>query len=277
MKNLCVATSVVFSLLCAPASGKAGALEDLLTIVGGPGAAALPAIGRALLIDRAEDGPAQSEGEGPIAALNFERSTRGPKGTSGRYSYPEARPVSFAETAHIVPMSESLWTMKQVVDDFNKNRTPEQVAAIIVVKTEFCCTNRFRGCAVVTAAMEKYATPKLKKFRIYGAWIKNPKAYPAGADSEAIAAKEAWDADVEAEYGFEQGPGATIVFLDPATGTALRTDAVKMELYMDKFEERQGQTPMLDAAIDKALETFGGRTAPPAYDPQTSLERLSRR
>lgn len=201
--------------------------------------------------------------EGPQAALEFERKYRGPKEKKGGEGfaeeglYPDAKPIPYTDTKNITPMTETLWSPAQLIADFKKNKKDGQAAIAVIVKTEFCCTNKFRPCAVTTAAFEKFSTPVIKKFKVYGAWVRNEKALPKGADAKTIAAKEAWDERVMTTYGFQQGPGATIVLIDPDTGRGLRTDAVQQQLYMEPFEKNQGATPVLEETLQKALEAFG--------------------
>ncbi len=189
--------------------------------------------------------------EGPAAALAFERGYRGAQ--IGGY-YPDAKPIPFKDTKNIVPMNESLWSTVDLMADFRKNKTAEQKAILVVVKTEFCCTNTYRPCAVTTAALEKRSTPELKKFRIYGAWVKNPKADQSVA---AKTGKAAWDAKVIKEYGFQQGPGATLVFIHPTSATHVRTDAGLLKLDMSDFEANKGAAPLLAAKIAEVLKAFG--------------------
>lgn len=199
--------------------------------------------------------------EGPDAALAFEKKYRGKDNKAGWGQTQEGRfestPVSFYETdandpiaQNIIPMTTKLWTPKELIEDFKKNKTAEQEAILVIVKTEYCCTNRYRPCAVATASIEKRSTAELKKFRVYGAWVKNEKALPKGMDPKA---KAAWDDKVIDTYKFEQGPGATLDMIDPASGRMSHTDAVQMELYLPDFETRGGKTEKLEATLKAFL------------------------
>lgn len=210
----------------------------------------------------------QAADEGPTAALEFERKYRGPKyGKAYGYSqeglYPQARGIPLTDMKHIIPMTEKLWSREQILADFKKNRTPEQVGVIVMAKTEFCCTNKFRPCAVTTAALEKRSTQLVKRFRVYGAWIKNPAALP-NATAQERAAKAAWDEDVIEEYAFEQGPGATLDILIPATGQMIHTDAQQLQLDMEPFEKEQGRTPLLETFLQGMLAKIQTQPASPA-------------
>ncbi|MBI3552150.1 MAG: hypothetical protein HY077_06500 [Elusimicrobia bacterium] len=239
------------------------------SIVGGgvtgglTGIYAVPRVVGVVLADGANPkaAPAKDE-EGPAAALAFEKKYRGEKnpkggvGMSQEELYPDAKPVPFSDTKNIVQMNDSLWSRDQIVADFKKNHKEGEVAAIVLVKTEFCCTNFYRPCAVTTAVFEKRAASDLKKFRVYGAWVRNPKALPKDATVAQKKAKTAWDEKVMDEYDFEQGPGATIVFINPKDGKAIKTDASQMQLFMEPFDKEGGKVPVLEKALAKVLEIF---------------------
>ena len=189
--------------------------------------------------------------EGPAAALAFDKSYRDPQGNTDK-----DKPIPFSDTKHIILMNKDLWSQKQIIEDFKKNKTEGQVAIAVIVKTEYCCDNEYRACAVTTAAFEKFSAPEIKKLRVYGAWIKNDAACSVpGLDSRQ--AKTNWDSAVIREYAFQQGPGATIMFIDPGTGKTVRTDAQKMGLYQTVFDKANGETPILQKKIEDVLRAFG--------------------
>ena len=65
----------------------------------------------------------------------------------------------------------------------------------------------------------------------------------------------AWKNDAAGEYQFKQGPGATLVFLNPVDGALLeRTDAMKLGLTEKEFLKNEGRTPKLH---DKLQEILG--------------------
>ena len=56
---------------------------------------------------------------------------------------------------------------------------------------------------------------------------------------------------------FQQGPGATLMFIDAATGKTIGTDATQLGLHMVPFETNKGATPLLAAKIAEVLKAFG--------------------
>ncbi len=196
--------------------------------------------------------PALPASEGPAAALSFEQSCRGPMVPSeGPYGiFPKAKPMALESLSHIFPLTESMWTRTDVLNDFRKNKSPEQIGAVVIVKTELCCNNCFRPCAVTTAAFEKFSTPLIKKFRVYAAWIKNNPARPED--------KTGWEAKVEAEYKFEQGPGARIVAIVPdgqGRVHVIGAGAADIGLDLEHFELEQGRTPGLEEFLRTAIDS----------------------
>ena len=143
---------------------------------------------------------------GPDAALALEKSLRGSE-TRGRRST-GASPVDLERCRNITQMSPDLWTKEDILADFERTRTEDQVGVVVFVKTELCHGNRFRLCAVTTAALEKQATAILEHYKVYGAWI---KSNPEHTGQE----WRKWEREVIREYGFVQGPGARIVVLVP--------------------------------------------------------------
>ncbi len=187
--------------------------------------------------------------EGPAAAFAFEKSHRDPNG-----EYWKDRPITFAETPSIHPLTATMWSRRDVIADFKKHKTAGQVAIAVIVKTEYCCDNGYRACAVTTAAFEKVSAPHIKKFRVYGAWIKNDRACKAPGVTPQV--RTAWDNQVIAEYAFQQGPGATIELINPADAASVHTDAKVMKLYRQEFDATSGATPVLEAKLIEVLAQF---------------------
>lgn len=214
--------------------------------------------------------PEQVPVEGPAAAMAFERATRGvsvnPNSTRMPYStdpsrmrYPDSQPAAVTGLRNIVPMTPELWTPAQLLADFQKNRTPEQVGVIVFMKTEYCHQNMFRGCAVATAALEKRSTPLLRRFRVYGAWIEylNPDRKAKGEDYGD------WLDQAADFYAFQQGPGSNLFILLPGDAAPrLRSDAQRLGLSLAEFERDQGRTPALEAWLQAVLKT--AKAAAPA-------------
>lgn len=178
------------------------------------------------------------EEEGPAAALAYELQFRGELCVPGVMNcYPDAHSIPFADTKHIRPMSSSLWRPAELVADFQRRMhalAPEarQKGIIVVLKTERCATKEARLCSVTTAALEKRSTPLLAQFEIYGLQLK-PRDNDTPPGSLPIeTGDDAWKNEAVREYGFIQGPGATLIVIDPATGEKLATtDAFKLQLY----------------------------------------------
>ena len=219
------------------------------------------AIALAFLLPLAAVSAQAAESSGPTAALAFDEQHRGDCCKPGAlHCYPQARGISFSECAHIIPMSESLWTPGQLCADFQKRMQdlpPNQRKAgiIVLLKTERCATKLARACTITTAALEKRSTPLAADFLIYGVQIKprdgdNPPGHlkiETGAD--------AWKNEAAGEYRFEQGPGATLVFLNPASGRKLATtNAAALDLLEWDFVKDHGRTPRLHRMLAEVLE-----------------------
>jgi hypothetical protein len=191
--------------------------------------------------------------EGPKEALKFAKKT------CGRYdkwlqTYPNCNPVEFTGMNHIIPMGKDLWTRQQILDDFNQNKTPEQVAPIVILKTEFCYQDGAM-CTATTAAFEKQSTPFLHHFRVYGYWVYQDSDWTQNAkgewDRKYVDIKDTEFNDlITKEYEFDQGPGANIFFLNPKGGEdLLRTDAGELDLSMEALKEYKGETPLLTLVL----------------------------
>jgi len=204
---------------------------------------------------------AVEEKYGPDAALKFALSFRGQRYVAGaRNCYPDAKGIPFSDTENIIPMNESLWTPLELATDFTRRMTslPEKDrkrGIIVILKTERCCTKLFRACTVATAALEKRATPLAAEFLIYGAWIKPRDGDKPPGSLKIETGADAWKNDAVRAYGFEQGPGATLVFINPADASKLeRTDALRLGLFEKEFIANGGRTPKLDALLGKVLQ-----------------------
>jgi len=201
-----------------------------------------------------------SEKYGPAAALAFARGYRGEKEDPGvQYCYPEAKGIPFVDTANIISMTATLWKPEQIAADFRQRMgalpaSERKKGILVLLKTERCSTKAFRACTVTTAALEKRATPLAAEFLIYGVWLKpRDKDDPPG-HLKIETGNDEWKNDAAGEYHFKQGPGATLAFLNPATGAILeRTDALQLELYEKAFVKNQGETPLLHAKLQQVL------------------------
>jgi hypothetical protein len=203
---------------------------------------------------------ASSEREGPAAALAFATGYRGEVYKPGKlYCYPDAIGVPFGDCDHIIPMTGNLWTPKQIAADFQRRmaavpKADRKKGIIVILKTERCATKEMRACTVTTAALEKRATPLAREFLIYGLLIK-PRDHDNPPGSLKIeTGVDAWKNDAAGEYKFEQGPGATLSFIEPQSGSILEhTNALKLELTEKAFLKHEGSTPALHAKLAEML------------------------
>jgi hypothetical protein len=197
---------------------------------------------------------------GPAAALQFELRYKGDCCKPGAlHCYPKATGVPLADCVNIIPMTDSLWTPGQLCADFQRRMSTvteanRKCGIIVLLKTDRCATKISRACAITTAALEKRSTPLVGRFLIYGVQIKprDGDAPPGRLPIETGA--NAWKNKAVAEYRFEQGPGATLVFLDPATGSKIATtNAAALNLLEPVFVKNQGRTPELHGMLQKVL------------------------
>jgi hypothetical protein len=217
----------------------------------------------------AEDHGKRNEQYGPAAALAFARSYRGEVHEPAKeLCYPGAVGVPFADCENIVPMSATLWTPHQLTADFTERMAKLPAAerkkgVIVLLKTERCAPKAMRACTTTTAALEKRATPLAGEFLIYGVLLKpRDRDVPAGSLKIETGA-DAWKNDAAGEYGFKQGPGATLAFIDPASGALFdRSNAVLLDLTDVDFEASGGATPRLHAKLAEILERLRRRTPP---------------
>lgn len=211
---------------------------------------------------------AAGEKYGPAAALAFAEHYRGERETPRQlHCYPGAVGVPLADCENIVPMTAELWTPAQLVADYRRRMAalPERErkkGIIVMLKTERCATKAFRGCSVTTAALEKQSSPLAAEFLIYGARIlpRDGDDPPGSLPIETGA--DVWKNEAAGIYGFRQGPGATLVFLDPFDGARVEhTDAAKLGLTEHNFVQDGGRTPRLNAMLDRVLNEIGRRSS----------------
>jgi len=207
----------------------------------------------------------QGNASGPAAALRFDERYRGSCCQPGVvHCYPEAQGIPLADCVNIIPMTAGLWTPEELCADFHRRMklVPERdrkKGIIVMLKTERCATKAARACTITTAALEKRSTPLVNEFLVYGVQIKprdgdNPPGIlpiETGAD--------AWKNRAVGEYRFKQGPGATLVFLDPADGSRVAaTDALELNLLEWVFVRSRGRTPELQHMLEHVLRKMAG-------------------
>lgn len=201
-----------------------------------------------------------SQAYGPAAALQFARDYRGEVYTPNvLLCYPDAVGVPFGDCENIIPMHAVLWTPKQIRADFQRRMEALPAAErkkgiIVMLKTERCAPKSLRACTVTTAALEKRATPLAADFLIYGLLLKPRDGDSPAGSLQIETGSNAWKNDAAGEYQFRQGPGATLAFLHPATGSKIaRTDAVALGLTERDFLKLEGATPKLHAKLQEVL------------------------
>jgi hypothetical protein len=197
---------------------------------------------------------------GPAAALRFAMSYRGETFVPGvLHCFPDAEGIPFSDTRNIIQMTGSLWTPAELAADFRLrmkgvSEKERKWGIIVMLKTERCCTKEFRACTVTTAALEKRASPLVADFLIYGAWIQPRDGDNPPGTLKIENGSDAWKNEAAGIYGFEQGPGATLAFIDPVDGSILgRTDALRLGLFEKEFVANQGRAPKLDAKLEEIL------------------------
>jgi len=212
---------------------------------------------------------------GPEAAVRFEARYRGEVCDPGVLNcYPEATGIPFAETRNIVQMHNSLWRPAEILADFKRKHSgdlPQEArkkGIIVVLKTERCATKVMRLCSVTTAALEKQSTPLIREFTIYGLQLK-PRDDDGPPGSLAIEkGSDSWKNDAAREYGFRQGPGATIVVLSPVDGARIEsTDAYRLHLYEKEFIAQNGHTPELESFLRSVLRKLEKEGQPNVLQP----------
>ena len=216
---------------------------------------------------------------GPAAALRFAMSYRGQTIVPGvLHCYPDAKGIPLSDTRNIIPMAGTLWTPAELAADFRLrmaavSKMDRKRGIIVMLKTERCCTKEFRACTVTTAALEKRASPLVAEFLVYGAWIKPRDGDKPPGSLGIEKGSDAWKNDAAGVYGFEQGPGATLAFINPADGSILgRTDALRLGLFEKEFVANQGRAPKLDAKLEEMLRLLNA----PILSRSRALRILSR-
>lgn len=201
-----------------------------------------------------------TEKYGPAAAVAFAGHYKGDAFVPNvQYCYPDAMGVPFADCENILPMSATLWKPAELAADFQRRMqdvpaSTRKKGIIVILKTERCATKWLRACTVTTAALEKRSTPLAAEFLIYGALIQPRDGDDPPGTLKIETGADAWKNEAAGEYHFIQGPGATLVFLNPKTGEKMdRTDAVALNLFEEKFLENAGRTPELHAKLDEIL------------------------
>jgi hypothetical protein len=238
-----------------------------LIVGAGVGAAERPRDDRPIVVASRPPLASASAGPkfGPAAALQFALGYRGEVyAPNTLYCYPDAVGVPFGDCENIVPMSAVLWTPKQIRADFERRMAAlpageRKKGIIVMLKTERCAPKGLRACTVTTAALEKRATPLAAEFLIYGMLLKPRDGDTPAGSLQIETGLDAWKNDAAGEYQFKQGPGATLVFLNPADGSKIeRTDASELRLTERDFEKLQGETPVLHAKLKDVLGKIAG-------------------
>jgi hypothetical protein len=197
---------------------------------------------------------------GPAAALAFDERYKGTCCQPGvLHCFPEAEGVPLGDCRNIIPMTASLWTPEQLCTDFRRRMEwiparDRKKGIIVMLKTERCATKAARACTITTAALEKRSTPLVDQFLVYGVRLK-PRDGDAPPGSRPIeTGADEWKNQAAGEYRFEQGPGATLVFLNPDNGVKLATtNAESLKLLEWIFVKNQGRTPELHQMLQEVL------------------------
>jgi len=197
---------------------------------------------------------------GPAEALKFELRYKGDCCKQGAlHCYPGAKGVPLSDCVNIIPMTASLWTPAELCADFQRRMSTvpkgrRKKGIIVMLKTERCATKVSRACTITTASLEKRSTPLVGQFLIYGVQIK-PRDGDIPPGSRAIEkGADAWKNKAVGEYHFLQGPGATLVFLNPQTGAKIATsNAASLDLLEPIFLKDRGRTPKLNQLLHDVL------------------------
>jgi len=173
--------------------------------------------------------PTPGDEYGPAAALEFELRYKGDCCQPGAlHCYPKAQGVPLADCVNIIPMTDSLWTPAQLCADFQKRMSTiaernRKKGIIVLLKTERCATKVSRACTITTVALEKRSTPLVDNFLIYGVQLKPRDGDIPPGSLPIETGADAWKNEAAGEYRFAQGPGATLVFLNPGNGSKIAT------------------------------------------------------
>ncbi len=202
-----------------------------------------------------------AEDVGPAAALSFAEGYRGDLCRPGeRYCYPHARGIPFADTKNIIQMDSALWRPKEISADFRRRMgslapSERKSGIVVILKTERCATKIARLCSVTTAAFEKEATPLVHRFAVYGLQLKPRDGDSPPGSLPIETGAEACKNEAAGIYRFVQGPGATIVVLNPVDGSEVaHSDAMKLRLFENDFISLGGRTPQLEKFLAEALQ-----------------------
>ena len=197
---------------------------------------------------------------GPAAALKFELRYKGDCCTPGAlHCYPQAKGIPLADCVNIIPMTDSLWTPGQLCADFQRRMIGVAVGnrkkgIIVMLKTERCATKVARACSITTAALEKRSTLLVGEFLIYGVQIKPRDGDIPPGSLPIETGADAWKNKAAGEYRFRQGPGATLVFLNPDNGSKIATtNAADLNLVEWIFVKNQGRTLELHRMLQGVL------------------------
>ena len=214
-----------------------------------------------LLTQAAPANSATPDGYGPAAALAFAESYKGSTCKPGAlYCYPDAKGIPLADAPHIIPLTASLWTPAQLIADFQQRMkllppTERKQGIIVMLKTERCATKSARACTITTAALEKHSTPLVGQFLVYGVQLKPRDGDKPPGSLLIETGADAWKNQAAGEYKFLQGPGATLVFLNPVDGSKITiTDAEALDLMEPDFLKNQGRTPQLEKLLQDVLK-----------------------
>jgi hypothetical protein len=209
-------------------------------------------------------GQTADSGYGPAAALAFDRKYRGDcYDPAHLHCYPQAQGVPFADCVNIIRMTAALWTPRQLCEDFARRMqgvagSDRKKGIIVVLKTERCATKAARACTITTAVLEKRSTPLVGQFLIYGVQLKPRDGDDPPGTLRIETGADAWKNDAAGEYGFRQGPGATLVFLDPADGTKVATtNAAAVDFLEGDFTKNGGRTPQFERLLRETLRKIG--------------------
>jgi hypothetical protein len=204
--------------------------------------------------------PSQPDEYGPAAALQFEMRYKGDCCAIGAlHCYPRAKGIPLADCTNIIPMTDSLWTPGQLCADFHRRMGNvadgnRKKGIIVMLKTERCATKIARACTITTAVLEKRSTPLVGEFLIYGVQIKPRDGDSPPGSLPIETGADAWKNKAVGEYRFEQGPGATLVFLNPGNGSKITTtNAASLNLLEPIFVRNQGSTPGLHRMLQDVL------------------------
>lgn len=210
--------------------------------------------------------PKSADVYGPAAALAFDELYRGDCCKPGDlHCYPNAKGVPFADCANIIPMTDSLWTPAQLCADFQMRMKAipardRKRGIIVMLKTERCATKAARACTITTAVLEKRSTPLVAQFLVYGVQIKPRDGDTPPGSLPIETGADAWKNQAAGEYRFTQGPGATIVFLNPGDGAKVATsNATALNLLETNFVKNQGRTPELQQMLQDVLRKINNR------------------